>query len=137
MRISPQRCHGLHHARGDVDLAGFQLVQGLGEVAEGLLLRAVDVGNHRRHGAPGQAHVRLHWLDFRGQELPGAAQAVQDVTDDGGVQPGLDELEQLGVGSCSHVLAFRGVFRGQFAVGLHGRSPSGLDALEGFRPGAW
>ena len=53
--FAPQR--GAHAAAADPDLSGANLVECLGELAEGLLLFAVDVAGEHRHRPAGDLHA--------------------------------------------------------------------------------
>ncbi|MFO1528936.1 MAG: hypothetical protein U1F77_04155 [Kiritimatiellia bacterium] len=63
-----------------------KLVQRLGEQAEGLPLRSVDVDHDHRHGPADQFHLQQGRLDGLRQKSAVKAQCIQDVADHRGVQ---------------------------------------------------
>lgn len=84
-------------AAGDVNFAGFQIIERLGEQAERLFLRAMHVNHQHGHRATGDDHGLAHGLHGLREKLMILAQRVEDVAHDGRVEFGADQIKQLGV----------------------------------------
>src|SRR5438105_3495120 len=93
-------------ASGEVDLAGLDAVESVGEAAKGTRLRAGDIGDLHGKGAPDDAVHRRNRLDGLRQELVPAALAVENIAKHGREQALANEGEEFGVRQVLHGVRF-------------------------------
>ncbi len=93
--LTPGRRRG-HPGRGHIDLPRFQLVEGLGQLAEGPVVGTEHVPDDHRHRPTEQPMFRGQSTNVRGQELMQAPQLIEHVADHRGIEGAARFGDQLG-----------------------------------------